>query len=227
MTDAGNEVNIALEEAQRRRVCRVCGEPLCARGPMGGDPLPRGWTRDYAELLYPVHVILNYGAECAHAKCLTPRVSKAVSAPPVLVLAPELQSRSRAPASTPGRSCAGALWNSRNVKFTKLLSILTPAVPSRFGQIEKLMLELHRQIRDLPVEHLVLLDNKRRTVGEKRDALLRAARGEYISYVDDDDYVSNDYVFSLLAAIESLLSARVAATMAATSAPATTEPTGC
>jgi hypothetical protein len=75
------------------------------------------------------------------------------------------------------------------------LSILTPAVPSRIFQLQKLCFELEGQIKGLPVEHLALLDNKRRTVGEKRDALLRAARGRYVAFVDDDDDVSDDYVF--------------------------------
>ena len=92
-----------------------------------------------------------------------------------------------------------------------LLSILTPAVPSRFsdttysdppqqGSLEILMRKLEKQIGNLPVEHLILCDNKRRTVGEKRDALLRIARGEYVAFVDDDDDVSDDYVFELLKA---------------------------
>jgi hypothetical protein len=45
------------------------------------------------------------------------------------------------------------------------------------------------------------MDNLRRTIGEKRDALLRAAKGNYIAFVDDDDSVSADYVESLLAAM--------------------------
>ena len=60
---------------------------------------------------------------------------------------------------------------------------------------------LAAQIGDLPVEHLVLLDNKRRTVGEKRDALLRAAKGSYVAFVDDDDDVAIDYVEEILNAI--------------------------
>lgn len=82
-----------------------------------------------------------------------------------------------------------------------MLSILTPAVPSRLPRIEKLVREIEIQIGSAPVEHLVLLDNKRRTVGEKRDALLRAARGQYVAYVDDDDWVHADYVKELLASI--------------------------
>lgn len=71
-----------------------------------------------------------------------------------------------------------------------ILSILTPAVPSRLPQLAKLCEEIEGQIGSLPVEHLVLLDNKRRTVGEKRDALLRMARGKYVAFVDDDDWIA-------------------------------------
>lgn len=81
-----------------------------------------------------------------------------------------------------------------------ILSILTPGVPSRWHQIEALHAELARQIGDRPVEHLILVDNKRRTVGEKRDALLRAADGAYVAFVDDDDAITPGYVSALLEA---------------------------
>lgn len=82
-----------------------------------------------------------------------------------------------------------------------ILSILTPAVPSRFRKLETLCAHIGRQIpHATAVEHLVLIDNKARTVGEKRDALLRCARGYYVAFVDDDDWVSDDYVNSILAA---------------------------
>lgn len=81
-----------------------------------------------------------------------------------------------------------------------ILSILTPGVPSRWHQIEALHAELVRQIGDRPVEHLILVDNKRRTVGEKRDALLRAAGGSYVAFVDDDDAITPGYVSALLEA---------------------------
>jgi glycosyltransferase involved in cell wall biosynthesis len=82
-----------------------------------------------------------------------------------------------------------------------ILSILTPAVPSRIAQVQKLCAEIERQIDGRGVEHLVLLDNKKRTVGEKRDALLRAARGQFVTYVDDDDWITPDYVHELCQAI--------------------------
>jgi glycosyl transferase family 2 len=82
-----------------------------------------------------------------------------------------------------------------------ILSILTPAVPSRIdNNLSWLCGKIGRQIGAKPVEHLVLIDNKRRTVGEKRDSLLRAARGEYVAFVDDDDDVSDDYVDAILTA---------------------------
>lgn len=80
------------------------------------------------------------------------------------------------------------------------LSILTPAIPERFGRLEALCAELTRQIGDLPVEHLVLLDNCRRSIGRKRDALLRAARGRYVAFVDDDDTVTTNYIGEILSA---------------------------
>lgn len=79
-----------------------------------------------------------------------------------------------------------------------LFSILTPSVPERLAKLAALTTRLNLHIGDKPVEHLVLMDNRKRTIGEKRDALLRAARGDYVAFVDDDDAVSDDYVSSIL-----------------------------
>lgn len=84
-----------------------------------------------------------------------------------------------------------------------MLSILTPAVPSRLETLEKLCARLGELIGQMPVEHLVLLDNKRRSVGLKRDALLRAARGKYVAFVDDDDWIADGYIFEILKATDS------------------------
>ena len=86
------------------------------------------------------------------------------------------------------------------------LSILTPACWERADQVRKLRDELQSQIAQMPaftVEHLVLLDNRTRSVGLKRQALADAALGDYIAFVDDDDWIAQDYVPSLLAGIES------------------------
>ena len=81
------------------------------------------------------------------------------------------------------------------------LSVLTPFVPSRLGKLGLLIAELERQIGGLPVEHLYLGDNKRRTVGAKRNALLHAAKGKYIAFVDDDDWIKPTYIRDILRAL--------------------------
>ncbi len=81
-----------------------------------------------------------------------------------------------------------------------ILSILTPSVPSRLEQVNRLRAMIASQIGELlAVEHLILLDNRRRTIGEKRDNLLRIANGKYVAFVDDDDFVSEDYVERIVA----------------------------
>jgi glycosyltransferase involved in cell wall biosynthesis len=79
-----------------------------------------------------------------------------------------------------------------------LLSILTPAIPERLEQVRALSAEIENQIGTRPVEHLVLMDNRRRSIGLKRDALLRAAGGDFVAFVDDDDWVSIHYIQELL-----------------------------
>ena len=44
------------------------------------------------------------------------------------------------------------------------------------------------------VEVLTELDDGTRSIGEKRNALVESAGGEYVCFVDDDDMVSSDYV---------------------------------
>jgi hypothetical protein len=99
-----------------------------------------------------------------------------------------------------------------------ILSILTPTIPSRIADLDGwrhdpemnqpcretiyLIETIESQISDLPVEHLVLCDNRARSIGAKRQALVDIARGQYIAFVDDDDDVSGDYVASLLEAAQ-------------------------
>lgn len=83
-----------------------------------------------------------------------------------------------------------------------LLSILTPACWERVEQARALTKKIAAQITPpWAVEHLVLYDNRHRSVGLKRQSLLDSARGKFIAFVDDDDDVSDDYVVSLLHAI--------------------------
>jgi glycosyltransferase involved in cell wall biosynthesis len=78
-----------------------------------------------------------------------------------------------------------------------LWSILVAGIPERFHTVQPLLLSLleTQAVSRMPdVELLYLMDSKRRPVGAKRNDLLAAARGTYLSFIDDDDTVADDYV---------------------------------
>lgn len=80
-----------------------------------------------------------------------------------------------------------------------LLSILIPSIPSRLAQLGELLTKLQSQIGEQPVEVLALTDNRIRSVGLKRQALLDIATGRYVAFCDDDDDVSDNYIEALCA----------------------------
>lgn len=96
-----------------------------------------------------------------------------------------------------------------------LLSILTPTIATRATQLAQLQQKILNQkihaggsimfsdhkSRMAEVEHLVFCDDRTRTIGEKRQALVDIARGEYIAFCDDDDDISEGYISNLLAGI--------------------------
>lgn len=77
------------------------------------------------------------------------------------------------------------------------LSILIPSLPSRYEQLWYLLSKLTPQITD-DVELIILTDNKKITLWEKRNKMVSLAHGDYIVFLDDDDDISDDYVSSLL-----------------------------
>lgn len=83
----------------------------------------------------------------------------------------------------------------------KKLSILICSIKSREKLLQNLIEKLEKQITD-DVEILVEVDNGKITTGAKRNILLGRARGDYITFVDDDDSVSDDYVSKILGAIK-------------------------
>lgn len=79
------------------------------------------------------------------------------------------------------------------------LSVLVPAIVERVGDKLTVLLDhLQGQAAGRPVEILSFVDNCKRTIGEKRDALVQLSRGDYVIFVDDDDWVANNYVHALL-----------------------------
>jgi glycosyltransferase involved in cell wall biosynthesis len=81
---------------------------------------------------------------------------------------------------------------------TPILSVLIPTVPERIEQLSILINKLRAQHPGKLAEFLYFGDNRCRTIGAKRNALLQAARGKYVAFCDDDDTVSNDYLPTLL-----------------------------
>jgi glycosyltransferase involved in cell wall biosynthesis len=64
------------------------------------------------------------------------------------------------------------------------------------------MNQLLEQSKNYPgVEIIGLFDNKKRSVGEKRQDLLNLAKGKYLVFIDDDDRISDDYISSIITAM--------------------------
>lgn len=82
-------------------------------------------------------------------------------------------------------------------------SILLATVVGRAKLFAKLHEELQRQAVENPVEIVVACDNKEISIGAKRQQLLERATGDYVAFIDDDDWVSHDYVDRILVALES------------------------
>lgn len=91
---------------------------------------------------------------------------------------------------------------SSEIKF----SIMMLSIPSRIDSMTAAMKHLQEQAdatgQEKAVEILVLLDNRSKTISEKRNDLLQIARGKYIAFLDDDDAVSKDYISQVLSAID-------------------------
>lgn len=84
-----------------------------------------------------------------------------------------------------------------------ILSILVPTMPKREWMLAGIVRELERQaVRHDDVEVLVLRDNLRMNLGSKRNKLISIAAGKYVSFVDDDDRVSPDYVDEIVHAVK-------------------------
>lgn len=84
----------------------------------------------------------------------------------------------------------------------KRLSILIPTLQKRSKLCQELTDELTRQLTT-EVEFMLLPDSGQRTIGEKRNALVEAAVGDYIAFIDDDDMISPDYIEKVMTALES------------------------
>jgi glycosyltransferase involved in cell wall biosynthesis len=86
------------------------------------------------------------------------------------------------------------------------LSILIPTTTKRCGRFFTSMVEnINDQIIKNDrndIEVLGLLDNYKKTIGEKRNILLNMASGQFVVFLDDDDRITDDFLFEVLYAID-------------------------
>jgi glycosyltransferase involved in cell wall biosynthesis len=82
-----------------------------------------------------------------------------------------------------------------------LLSILIPTIEKRHEMLQSLLSDLRKQIGDNEIE-IIVCDIKNATIGDKRNRLLNAATGEYLVFIDDDDTISDDYIYCITQALE-------------------------
>lgn len=79
-----------------------------------------------------------------------------------------------------------------------LLSILIPSTIDRQPMLDKLVAYLQQQIIDcnaeIYVEIKTSVDNRQMKTGSKRNLLLNSCSGEYVVFIDSDDWVSEDYI---------------------------------
>lgn len=89
-----------------------------------------------------------------------------------------------------------------------IISILICSINERAGMLSSLLTNLEEQIKRMDdcfsnAEVWVSLDEKgQHTTGAKRNALVQAALGKYICFIDDDDEVSDNYVIEIVKACE-------------------------
>jgi len=80
-----------------------------------------------------------------------------------------------------------------------LLSILIPTLPERADKLRELL----ACIPENPtVEVIALMDNRRRQVGAKRNAMMAMAQGRYLCHIDDDELLSPDFLTRVLPELE-------------------------
>ncbi len=87
----------------------------------------------------------------------------------------------------------------------KTLSILICSLNSRANLLARITGQLNPQIENdnlqSEVEVLISSDDGQKSIGQKRNELVKQASGKWICFVDDDDYVCDSYVRLIMKAL--------------------------
>jgi hypothetical protein len=77
-------------------------------------------------------------------------------------------------------------------------SVLIPTIPGREQSLQTLLASIREKVArlapHLQVEYSVAFDNREKSIGRKRQELLQGARGKYMSFIDDDDEITDAYI---------------------------------
>jgi hypothetical protein len=88
------------------------------------------------------------------------------------------------------------------MEITLSILICSVDIEERQIKLKKLISELNRQISknyaEEIIEVIVDTDNMSKSVGQKRNDLIHKAQGEFICFIDDDDFISENYLSSIL-----------------------------
>jgi len=80
-------------------------------------------------------------------------------------------------------------------------SVLVPTIPGREGSLESLLSGVREKVARLAphlrVEYCVNFDRREKSIGRKREELLQGAKGKYMSFIDDDDQITDAYIEDL------------------------------
>jgi len=83
------------------------------------------------------------------------------------------------------------------------LSVLVCSMHARTEKLARLLECLSEQPAELLARTQVLIDiDDAPSVGAKRQRMLKASRGRYVAFIDDDDLVTGDYLTELFRGIE-------------------------
>lgn len=84
------------------------------------------------------------------------------------------------------------------------LSILVPTLIERKWMLSGLLVNIYNQISKLetPCVEVVVNNSRYITTGEKRNELIKAAKGSYIWFIDDDDFICEGAICDVLEAIK-------------------------
>lgn len=83
-------------------------------------------------------------------------------------------------------------------RYTYDWSVLIPTIPGREASLQRLLTTFREKVNricpSLRLDMKIGFDNKEKSIGMKREALLQSAQGKYVSFIDDDDEITDAYV---------------------------------